>query len=167
MKTDRELLTLDISTATKEDVMDLIYLALGDLKDAVNGNLYTTSGMKISPLLTNWGTISGGVCYACLAGCLMLSRLECNSDPDLYLHEATTKEVASFLNGIRNLGTYKFFPLISQFKLIEPDVDHNYDWNNLNHVIPKLEELLVLNNYVPRHLRAAVANNNQSVRVGV
>lgn len=77
MKTDKELIEMNPSTACAADLLLLMKLAYTDLEKATKGNLYTLEGFLVIPKMSVFSVLdkSKAQCYACLAGCLMTSRV--------------------------------------------------------------------------------------------
>jgi hypothetical protein len=90
--TPEEILKLSPSTATARQMLLIIAIAVEDLEKAVEGNLTTYKGSKVIPDMGKWSHIENKVCYACLAGCALVSRFKV---PNF------TSETAYFLDSCR------------------------------------------------------------------
>jgi hypothetical protein len=154
MEREDYLLKTHVSDMSKQDILDLIRLAVKDVKAAMKGELYSFKGQKIEPNMSVWLRGAGyskpfWTCSACLAGCAIVSRY-----PIKVAEEVFSKyPAAKFLDLCRYVGYWHTGQLTSINELLIskglriPSILRN---NHLDtqECVNALENLLAINSTV-------------------
>ena len=134
-------------SATGETLLQIIALAVKDVRASVRKELKAFNGQTILPRMDCYYLSSGDpdFCYACLAGCFLLTR-STNVSQIFFCNS-----VAAFLDGCRFLpvtgASLRIKNLLLDKEIEVPEIVRDYSPNNTADVITYLEELLQMNNY--------------------